>query len=474
MAASSRSLCHITHYSRHGFYRLPRLLLVVAATSFGWAIADGGGGLRIERGQPPVLEPRHFHHLKEPDVGDAPGSLMHLGIPDLDPAIAALRCGTEGLQRLGIEDMDLHSANFDSAAGSYSYMLLRDADVGPEEAGALALGCGALKRAYLALAAAAIREGNACATDLDHGGVGQCQLAELVASVRERFSAETRWSATSSSTDGVVTNSSLQVLQRHTEALEQLLLRWETGPDVTPTSLAGLTRLVAERLKLFADNAGQALVLNLLPDLNPHHDAFQAVVRTLAEAGWPRFIYGDVYGQRWRVLARLLQHSTGDGRSSQDGLRVAEVGVEKGQTLLYLNSRPSLRIADYVGVDPYVIKGKPELDDILDGYQRNLSLAIAEKHATSVRLLLQNSVDATMLVEDDYFDLVFIDADHEFLPTKQDIHLWRRKVRKGGIIAGHDFSMHHLAVVLAVIWECNDLPSRAVHLGTDTTWWCFV
>ena len=41
--------------------------------------------------------------------------------------------------------------------------------------------------------------------------------------------------------------------------------------------------------------------------------------------------------------------------------------------------------------------------------------------------------------EDGYFDFVFIDADHAYESVRKDILAYLPKVRKGGILAGHDY-----------------------------------
>lgn len=40
---------------------------------------------------------------------------------------------------------------------------------------------------------------------------------------------------------------------------------------------------------------------------------------------------------------------------------------------------------------------------------------------------------------DNYFDIVYLDADHTYQSVKDDIESWFPKVRKGGIISGHDY-----------------------------------
>jgi predicted O-methyltransferase YrrM len=42
-------------------------------------------------------------------------------------------------------------------------------------------------------------------------------------------------------------------------------------------------------------------------------------------------------------------------------------------------------------------------------------------------------------IKDGSLDWVYIDADHHYAEVKNDIELWYKKVRKGGIISGHDY-----------------------------------
>ena len=41
-------------------------------------------------------------------------------------------------------------------------------------------------------------------------------------------------------------------------------------------------------------------------------------------------------------------------------------------------------------------------------------------------------------------DAIYIDANHTYEAAKQDIELWYPKVRKGGMICGHDYLPKHL------------------------------
>ena len=61
-------------------------------------------------------------------------------------------------------------------------------------------------------------------------------------------------------------------------------------------------------------------------------------------------------------------------------------------------------------------------------------------------LIRKTSVDALEDFKDDSLDFVYIDGDHEFSHIAADIAGWTKKVKKDGIVAGHDyFCTDHLA-----------------------------
>lgn len=55
-----------------------------------------------------------------------------------------------------------------------------------------------------------------------------------------------------------------------------------------------------------------------------------------------------------------------------------------------------------------------------------------------VKPLLMSSTDAARVMQDASFDLVFIDADHSYATTLEDIRNWLPKVKSGGVLCGHD------------------------------------
>eukprot|EP00971_Amphidinium_carterae_P067679 1340279-Amphidinium_carterae.1 len=73
----------------------------------------------------------------------------------------------------------------------------------------------------------------------------------------------------------------------------------------------------------------------------------------------------------------------------------------------------------------------------------------AEIYGNRSRLMVTTSALAAGTVPDGSLDMVFLDADHTYKGVKQDIELWWRKVRHGGILAGHDYSHQFPGVVHA-------------------------
>jgi len=51
----------------------------------------------------------------------------------------------------------------------------------------------------------------------------------------------------------------------------------------------------------------------------------------------------------------------------------------------------------------------------------------------------KDSVLASENFKDSFFDLVFIDADHSYDSVKKDILAWLPKVKRGGVLCGHDY-----------------------------------
>lgn len=61
-----------------------------------------------------------------------------------------------------------------------------------------------------------------------------------------------------------------------------------------------------------------------------------------------------------------------------------------------------------------------------------------EDRGIMIRALSEQAVN---LFEDESLDFVYIDGNHAYDYVKQDIELWYPKVKKGGLVSGHDYLM---------------------------------
>jgi predicted O-methyltransferase YrrM len=57
----------------------------------------------------------------------------------------------------------------------------------------------------------------------------------------------------------------------------------------------------------------------------------------------------------------------------------------------------------------------------------------------NVEIVIGYSTDVVSSFQDDYFDWIYIDTDHSYSNTISELSLYGPKMKKDGIICGHDF-----------------------------------
>jgi hypothetical protein len=122
----------------------------------------------------------------------------------------------------------------------------------------------------------------------------------------------------------------------------------------------------------------------------------------------------------------------------------AEVGLEKGKNAaeMFINI-PDLKL---YGIDPYVQHSNCSYEAAAhtrkwnqDYLNRVKAQAVHRMTGRNAVIIEKFSEDAVKDFEDNSLDFVYIDADHSYDFVMQDVILWGRKVRRGGILSGHDY-----------------------------------
>lgn len=182
-----------------------------------------------------------------------------------------------------------------------------------------------------------------------------------------------------------------------------------------------------------------------------------------------------------KALRKLLK------KVACDHMQCMELGSWTGQS--------SIVIADYISRH----NGKLDCLDWFRGSENaNLDVAklvnikeiflanVRQSGLTNVTIKQAASEVAAVSAGDNSYDFIFIDGDHRYEHVSRDIQLWLPKVKKGGILCGHDceylvkdlkdlytqtanidYTQAHLGVIRAV---CELLP-RAKLTKKGYIWW---
>lgn len=76
-------------------------------------------------------------------------------------------------------------------------------------------------------------------------------------------------------------------------------------------------------------------------------------------------------------------------------------------------------------------------NQLLAKFLNNIKQAKVSKYVHTLRM---TSEEASLLFDDEEASFIFIDASHDYDSVNKDIQLWRPKIKKGGILAGHDIA----------------------------------
>ena len=123
---------------------------------------------------------------------------------------------------------------------------------------------------------------------------------------------------------------------------------------------------------------------------------------------------------------------------------MAEIGVYQGylsERLLENIPRLTLYMIDSWASETYLYdKRLHEKFDLQCEKNYELAKKVTDKYFGQAFIIRDSSINAAKhFFHDNFFDLVFIDAGHEYKDVKTDNTIWLPKVKSGGWLCGHDY-----------------------------------
>lgn len=139
----------------------------------------------------------------------------------------------------------------------------------------------------------------------------------------------------------------------------------------------------------------------------------------------------------------------------------AEVGVYEGvnaKYMLALCDKLKLYLVDAWDNIVTYTGGPVQKPDFMEQIKTaaRLNLFVFQERAVFIG---KNSEDAHPDFCDGFFDYVYIDGDHDYEPAKRDMQLWWPKVRKGGILGGHDIAMEEVRQAIQEFTAENNIDT---------------
>lgn len=156
----------------------------------------------------------------------------------------------------------------------------------------------------------------------------------------------------------------------------------------------------------------------------------------------------------------------------------AEIGVEQGEyseVLAKANPEAKLYLVDawarYSNYRDHVSQDK------LNGFYETTKARVA---GFNCELIRKYSMEAVRDFKEGTIDFCFIDANHSFDFVIQDIIEWSKRVRPGGLVAGHDYFVgtqgqgHQVPIAVKAYTEAHKIYPWFVARGDHSPSWFFV
>lgn len=148
-------------------------------------------------------------------------------------------------------------------------------------------------------------------------------------------------------------------------------------------------------------------------------------------------------------------------------ITLVEIGVYSGESTMIFEA--NLNNSKIICVDPW--ETYREDNSTYDLNNQHFELIEAEnkfdertKDNKNIKKVKMKSLDYASTLPDNCIDAVYIDGNHSYSFVLNDILVWNKKVKQGGLICGHDYSWD--GVKRALNETMNRTPDKVFQDGS--------
>lgn len=148
----------------------------------------------------------------------------------------------------------------------------------------------------------------------------------------------------------------------------------------------------------------------------------------------------------------------------------AEVGVLRGENakeiLNFLNIEQLILVDTWKDYVDYLSGGTET------GLEKNYE-EVKNKFSSNdkVKIIRDYSVNAANIFKDEYFDFIYLDADHSYNEVKKDLDIWFPKLKKFGVMCGDDYGHPSGVGVIQAVTQFAFEHELLVHHGEGKQFW---
>lgn len=160
-------------------------------------------------------------------------------------------------------------------------------------------------------------------------------------------------------------------------------------------------------------------------------------------------------------------------KNLKEDLIGAEIGVLRGdhagQMLKYLSIKHLYLIDEW---DSWLLRFPNRTYDLkamsFGDYKRAVQRLKPHSNTTIIK---ECSIKASQQFKDRTFDFVYIDADHNCASVLADLLVWERKVKKKGVLCGHDYNWYGVKDAIDIYLKIYPRNLKIYNSIRGDWWW---